>query len=101
MIFFVVFFLFYQQGAISDVLPAPVNPDITLDVANKTLPHDLTRDEWIQIAMETQIDGAFDDDSAIKRVCGAAKWHEDRVISCDTIRGGIGIAKYQIILAWY
>lgn len=85
--FFLVFFLFFHEGVLrNESSGAALN--IT-EVANKTSASALSREKWIEMAIETQIDGEFED-SAIKRLCGAAKWHRDRVIRCDIIRGGIG-----------
>lgn len=57
----------------------------------------MSRDEFVERALEKDIYVNEYDGKSIRRLCSEAKWREDRVVSCDEIAGGIGNLKTTLL----
>lgn len=57
----------------------------------------MSRDGFVQRALEKDIYVNEYDGTSIRRLCGEAEWRDDRVVSCDKIAGGIGNLKTNLL----
>lgn len=56
-----------------------------------------TRKQFVNTALANDIYTTHYDGAAVRKLCGEAKWRDDRVVECNRLAGGIGNMKINLL----
>lgn len=56
-----------------------------------------TRKQFVNAALANDIYTTHYDGAAVRKLCGEAKWRDDRIVECNRLAGGIGNMKINLL----
>lgn len=56
-----------------------------------------TRKQFVNRALANDIYTTHYDGTAVRKLCGEAKWRDDRIVECNRLAGGIGNMKINLL----
>lgn len=56
-----------------------------------------TRKQFVKSALANDIYTTHYDGAAVRKLCGEAKWRDDRIVECNRLAGGIGNLKINLL----